>query len=166
VVVAGGREDRLRRPRGEVGVALRLVPAGGRQEPDSRPAQRRERVRLVARRSPIAIETGTGTLSKLAVVDVATGQARRLLQLNYAPTRGLVARFQRAAREHGPEEPEVLVDLGAYRGRLEPDPDLELSLAVGPRRDAAQGFDPLRSAVAAFAKRIRGRPRSAPPSRR
>ena len=34
----------------------------------------------------IAFETGTGSIGTLAVVDVATGKVRRLLQLQYAPT--------------------------------------------------------------------------------
>jgi Tol biopolymer transport system component len=67
-------------------VALRLISAGGGESRALVP----RRVENVFGWSPdgkfIAFETGTGTLGKLAVVDVATGKVRSLLQLKYAPT--------------------------------------------------------------------------------
>jgi Tol biopolymer transport system component len=67
-------------------VALRLISAGGGK---SRALVSR-RVENVFGWSPdgkyIAFETGTGSVGKLAVVDVATGKVRSLLQFRYAPT--------------------------------------------------------------------------------
>jgi hypothetical protein len=67
-------------------VALRLISAGGGKSRALVP----RRVENVFGWSPdgkyIAFETGTGTLGKLDVVDVATGKVRSLLQLTYAPT--------------------------------------------------------------------------------
>ncbi len=67
-------------------VALRLVSAGGGESRVLVP----RRIENVFGWSPdgkfIAFETGTGTLGKLAVVDVATWKVRSLLQLKYAPT--------------------------------------------------------------------------------
>jgi hypothetical protein len=65
---------------------LRLVAAGGGK---SRVLVPRD-VENVFGWSPdgksIAFEMGQGSIGKLAVVDVATGKVRRLLQLSYAPT--------------------------------------------------------------------------------
>jgi hypothetical protein len=65
---------------------LRLVAAGGGK---SRALVARN-VENVFGWSPngksIALEQGRGSIGKLAVVDVATGKVRTLLQLNYAPT--------------------------------------------------------------------------------
>jgi hypothetical protein len=65
---------------------LRLISAGGGKSRALVPRN----VENVFGWSPdgryIAFETGKGTLGKLAVVDVATGKVRTLLQLQYAPT--------------------------------------------------------------------------------
>ena len=67
-------------------VALRLVSAGGGKSRALVPRN----VENVFGWSPdgksIAFETGHGSIGKLAVVDVATGKVRSLLQLYYAPT--------------------------------------------------------------------------------
>jgi Tol biopolymer transport system component len=67
-------------------VALRLVSAGGGTSHVLVPRNVENVFGWAPDGKSIAFETGEGSIGKLAVVDVATGKVRPLLQLYYAPT--------------------------------------------------------------------------------
>ena len=103
VVVAEGREGRLRRLRREV---RRAAPdlGRGRQEPGSRPPQRRERVRLVARRPLHRLRDGQGNARQAGGRRRRDGEGAQPPPAQLRADRRLVAGLERAGRQQRPEE--------------------------------------------------------------